>query len=80
MDAMLVPAWKARFGAHCLSIVASVLTAKVPKYSTILEIDRMIRDLELPHFAQGPTPRNLGLVATMHYFMPRNYIEYGERP
>ncbi|EIN14557.1 hypothetical protein PUNSTDRAFT_30245, partial [Punctularia strigosozonata HHB-11173 SS5] len=71
-----LPAWKARFGAKCLSVLAASLTAKVPKYSTILDIDRQFRDMELPHFAQGGVPQNVGLSATMQYFMPQNYTRY----
>jgi imidazole glycerol phosphate synthase subunit HisF len=51
----LVPAWKARFGFQCIStVIQHAQTAKVPKYSVVIELDRKIRDMELPKYAQRP--------------------------
>src|SRR5262245_24103183 len=71
-----VPAWKARFGYECVSaVVEGTLTSRAPKYSTILELDRKIRDVELPVYARGESPKSLGLAETMSHFMPHNYRE-----
>ncbi|KAF7342041.1 Fungal-trans domain-containing protein [Mycena venus] len=68
------PYWKARFGAECVSaVVQGTLTSRAPKYSIILELDRKIRDMELPKYATGSTPEGLGLSQTMSHFMPINY-------
>jgi len=70
----VVPFWKARFGAECVSaVVQGTLTSRAPKYSIILELDRKIRDMELPKYAQGPVPEGAGLAQTMSHFMPHNY-------
>ncbi|KAH6903168.1 hypothetical protein BKA70DRAFT_1301768 [Coprinopsis sp. MPI-PUGE-AT-0042] len=70
------PHWKARFGAECVSaVVQGTLTSRAPKYSIILELDRKVRDMELPLYAQGPVPGGLGLAQTMSHFMPTNYRE-----
>ncbi|KAK0498860.1 hypothetical protein EDD18DRAFT_1308308 [Armillaria luteobubalina] len=44
-------------------------------YSIILDLDRKVRDMELPKYAQGPPPEGLGLSETMSHFMPTNYRE-----
>ncbi|KAJ7662098.1 fungal-specific transcription factor domain-containing protein, partial [Mycena polygramma] len=68
------PYWKARFGAECVSaVVQGTLTSRAPKYSIILELDRKIRDMELPKYATGPPPEGAGLSQTMSHFMPTNY-------
>ncbi|RXW22261.1 hypothetical protein EST38_g3612 [Candolleomyces aberdarensis] len=70
------PYWKARFGAECVSaVVQGTLTSRAPKYSIILELDRKVRDMELPQYAQGAPPEGLGLAQTMSHFMPTNYRE-----
>ncbi|KAJ2915729.1 hypothetical protein MD484_g4662, partial [Candolleomyces efflorescens] len=70
------PYWKARFGAECVSaVVQGTLTSRAPKYSIILELDRKVRDMELPLYAQGAPPEGLGLSQTMSHFMPTNYRE-----
>ncbi|KAG2007078.1 fungal specific transcription factor domain-containing protein, variant 3 [Coprinopsis cinerea AmutBmut pab1-1] len=70
------PYWKARFGAECVSaVVQGTLTSRAPKYSIILDLDRKVRDMELPLYAQGPPPQGLGLAQTMSHFMPTNYRE-----
>ncbi|KAJ2927653.1 hypothetical protein H1R20_g9438, partial [Candolleomyces eurysporus] len=70
------PYWKARFGAECVSaVVQGTLTSRAPKYSIILELDRKVRDMELPLYAQGAPPEGLGLAQTMSHFMPTNYRE-----
>ncbi|KAF8153104.1 fungal-specific transcription factor domain-containing protein [Crassisporium funariophilum] len=70
------PFWKARFGAECVSaVVQGTLTSRAPKYSIILDLDRKVRDMELPLYAQGPPPQGLGLAQTMSHFMPTNYRE-----
>ncbi|KAF9011964.1 fungal-specific transcription factor domain-containing protein [Cyathus striatus] len=70
------PFWKARFGAECVAaVVHGTLTSRAPKYSIILELDRKVRDMELPLYAQGPPPQGLGLAQTMSHFMPINYRE-----
>lgn len=72
----LVPAWKARFGFECVAgVVQDTLTSRAPKYSKIVELDRKIRDMELPKYAQGETPQGVGLAETMSHFMPHNYRE-----
>jgi hypothetical protein len=69
-----VPAWKARFGAECVSaVVQSVLTARAPKYSTILELDRKVRDMQLPHHTLKLSDKGLPFVQTMSNVMPNNY-------
>ncbi|KAJ7077801.1 fungal-specific transcription factor domain-containing protein [Mycena crocata] len=68
------PYWKARFGAECVSaVVQGTLTSRAPRYSIILELDRKIRDMELPQYATGPPPQGLGMSETMSHFMPINY-------
>ncbi|KAJ7177879.1 fungal-specific transcription factor domain-containing protein [Mycena filopes] len=68
------PYWKARFGAECVSaVVQGTLTSRAPKYSIILELDRKIRDMELPKYAIGSAPEGVGLSQTMSHFMPTNY-------
>ncbi|KAJ4490375.1 hypothetical protein J3R30DRAFT_3278237 [Lentinula aciculospora] len=70
------PFWKARFGAECVSaVVQGTLTSRAPKYSIILDLDRKVRDMELPKYAQGPIPEGAGLKETMSYCMPTNYRE-----
>ena len=71
-----VPYWKARFGAECVSaVVQGTLTSRAPKYSIILDLDRKVRDMELPLYAQGQPPEGKGLAETMSHFMPMNYRE-----
>ncbi|KAJ7701867.1 fungal-specific transcription factor domain-containing protein [Mycena rosella] len=68
------PYWKARFGAECVSaVVQGTLTSRAPRYSIILELDRKVRDMELPKYATGPPPEGVGLNKTMTHFMPINY-------
>ncbi|KAG6829977.1 hypothetical protein H0H92_002782 [Tricholoma furcatifolium] len=70
------PFWKARFGAECVAhVVQGTLTSRAPKYSIILELDRKVRDMELPAYAQGSPPQGAGLAQTMSHFMPTNYRE-----
>ncbi|KAK0205424.1 fungal-specific transcription factor domain-containing protein [Desarmillaria ectypa] len=70
------PYWKARFGAECVAaVVQGSLTSRAPKYSIILDLDRKVRDMELPKYAQGPPPEGAGLSETMSHFMPTNYRE-----
>ncbi|PCH36758.1 hypothetical protein WOLCODRAFT_127620 [Wolfiporia cocos MD-104 SS10] len=69
------PAWKARWGRECVSeVVQGTLTARAPKYTVILELDRKLRDVPLPRYAQGPPPPGAGLSQTMSHFMPINYL------
>ncbi|KAK7062843.1 deoxycytidyl transferase [Paramarasmius palmivorus] len=71
------PFWKARFGAECVSaVVQGTLTSRAPKYSIILELDRKVRDMDLPKYAQGPPPEGVGLGKTMSHFMPTNYRDF----
>ncbi|KAG1819148.1 uncharacterized protein BJ212DRAFT_1344338 [Suillus subaureus] len=68
------PAWKARFGFHCISaVIQHAQTAKVPKYSVVIELDRKIRDMELPKYAQRPPREGAELGEAMKHYMPRNY-------
>ncbi|KAL1754344.1 fungal-specific transcription factor domain-containing protein [Schizophyllum commune] len=70
------PYWKARFGAECVAAVSQgVLTARAPRYSIILDLDRKVRNMELPKYAQGDPPTGVGLGKTMLHFMPINYKE-----
>ncbi|KAF9078402.1 hypothetical protein BDP27DRAFT_1309531 [Rhodocollybia butyracea] len=70
------PFWKARFGTECVApVVQGTLTSRAPKYSIILELDRRVRDMELPKYAQGPVPEGAGLRQTMSHCMPSNYKE-----
>ncbi|KAI0340282.1 hypothetical protein BDW22DRAFT_1360218 [Trametopsis cervina] len=70
------PAWKALWGKECVSAVVEVtLQSRAPKYSLILELDRRIRDVALPKYAQGDPPRNASLSETMKHFMAINYRE-----
>ncbi|TBU26314.1 fungal-specific transcription factor domain-containing protein [Dichomitus squalens] len=71
------PAWKARWGKECVAaVVMGVLKAAPPKYSVILELDRRIRDMPLPKYAQGPRPQNAGLAQMMSHYMPTNYLHF----
>ncbi|KAF5392776.1 hypothetical protein D9757_001017 [Collybiopsis confluens] len=71
-----VPFWKARFGAECVSaVVQGTLTSRAPKYSIILDLDRKVRDMAVPKYAQGPIPESAGLNQTMSHCMPVNYRE-----
>lgn len=54
------------------------LTSRAPRYSIILELDRKVRDMELPVYAHGPAPQGVGLAQTMSHFMPTNYRELSE--
>ncbi|EKM78436.1 hypothetical protein AGABI1DRAFT_121521 [Agaricus bisporus var. burnettii JB137-S8] len=70
------PYWKARFGAECVSaVVQGTLTSRAPKYSIILDLDRKVRDMELPLYAQQAQNLVLALGETMSRFMPINYRE-----
>lgn len=74
-----VPYWKARFGAECVSaVVQGTLTSRAPRYFIILELDRKVRDMELPAYAHGTVPQGVGLAQTMSHFMPTNYRELSE--
>ncbi len=76
---VLVPFWKARFGAECVSaVVQGTLTSRAPKYSIILDLDRKVRDMEIPLYALGEPPHGKGLRQTMSHFMPQNYRELSE--
>lgn len=69
-----VPHWKAQFGKLCVSeVVAGILTARPPKYSVIVELDRKIRDMELPQYALHPPPDGASFSVVMQHFMPENY-------
>ncbi|GJE93089.1 fungal-specific transcription factor domain-containing protein [Phanerochaete sordida] len=70
------PFWKATWGKECVSAVVEVtLLSRAPKYSAILELDRKIRDVALPPYAQQPPPKGASLSETMKHFMPINYRE-----
>ncbi len=72
--AFAVPHWKAQFGKLCVSeVVAGILTARPPKYSVIVELDRKIRDMELPQYALNPPPDGASFSVVMQHFMPGNY-------
>lgn len=74
MVSISVPAWKARFGFQCTSaVIQNAQTAKVPKYSAIVELDRKVRDMELPKYAEQLPKEGADLAETMKHFMPRNY-------
>ncbi|KAI0251590.1 fungal-specific transcription factor domain-containing protein, partial [Lactifluus subvellereus] len=71
---MSFPHWKARFGKQCVSeVVAGILTARPPKYSVILDLDRQIRDMEFPKYALDPLPDGAPFSLVMQHFMPGNY-------
>ncbi|KAF8638366.1 hypothetical protein AX16_010513 [Volvariella volvacea WC 439] len=67
--------WKASFGHECISqVVQGTLTSRAPKYSLVLELDRKIRETEVPDVSQAITQgQNMGLAETMKCFMPTNY-------
>ncbi|KAI6096181.1 fungal-specific transcription factor domain-containing protein [Pisolithus croceorrhizus] len=68
------PAWRANLAHDCVSaVVQHIQAAKVPKYSDITELDRKIRDMELPIYTQRPPDAGAGLEETMKYYMPSNY-------
>lgn len=68
------PAWRAKFARDCVSaVIKHMQAAKVPKYSDITELDRKIRDMNLPIYAQCPPKAGAGLEETMKYYMPSNY-------
>lgn len=74
---LLVPAWKARFGFECISaVIENAQTAKVPKYSAIIELDRKVRDMELPTYAQRAPLAGAGLAEAMKHYMPLNYRNF----
>ena len=71
-----VPAWKAMWGRECVSSVVEVtLQARAPKYSLILELDRKIRDTQLPGYTESRPKEGASLGETMKHFMPVNYRE-----
>jgi hypothetical protein len=71
---LTVPHWKAQFGKLCVSeVVAGILTARPPKYSVIVDLDRKIRDMELPQYALDPPPDDAPFSVVMQHFMPGNY-------
>lgn len=71
---LTVPHWKAQFGKLCVSeVVAGILTARPPKYSVIVDLDRKIRDMELPRYAIEPPPDGAPFSVVMQHFMPGNY-------
>ena len=75
----LVPAWKARFGYECVSaVIQNTQIAKVAKYSMIIELDRKVRDMELPKYAQQAPVEGAGLAEAMKYYMPLNYRNFSE--
>ncbi|KDQ56828.1 hypothetical protein JAAARDRAFT_36304 [Jaapia argillacea MUCL 33604] len=68
------PYWKAKFGKEVVSaIVQGTLTSQAPKYSIIIELDRKIREMDLPPYAQGAPPQGRRLGDTMKHFMPIVY-------
>lgn len=74
LSVVIVLSWKARFGAECVSaVVLGLQTARAPKYSVILDLDRKIRDMALPKYSEGSPPNGVGLVQTMSHFTPINY-------
>ncbi|KAH0831116.1 hypothetical protein J3R83DRAFT_13682 [Lanmaoa asiatica] len=71
------PAWKARFGYECVSaVIQNAQIARVPKYSAIIELDRKVRDMELPQYAQRAPLAGAGLAEAMKYYMPLNYRNF----
>ncbi len=69
------------WGKQCVAGVVEVtLTSRAPKYSLILDLDRKIRDVQLPKYAQGESPKGASLSETMKHFMPINYRELSEQP
>ena len=72
----VVAAWKARWAKECLfSIVMGTLTAEPPRYSDIGDLDRRIRDMPLPKFAQRELPDDPSFCEAMMRFMPHFYID-----
>lgn len=51
--------------------------AKVPKYSTIINLDRNVPNMELPKYAQRAPLKNIGLAEVMKHYMLLNYCNYG---
>ena len=46
---LTVEIWQCRFAAECVAEVTSrILTAEVPSYATIMELDRKVREFPLP--------------------------------
>ncbi|THH32859.1 hypothetical protein EUX98_g1327 [Antrodiella citrinella] len=71
------PLWKAKFGKEIVSqVVNATLTVKPPRYSVILDLDRKIRDFEMPKFTKEALPVNGGLNLVMSHYMPKNYREF----
>jgi hypothetical protein len=60
------------------AVVRDTLTSKAPKYSRIVDLDRQIREVDIPRYAQGPCPQGAGLAETMSHFMPLNYVHFSE--
>ena len=57
--AFLVGSWGFRFACECVSqVAAKTSTAQVPSYSTILDLDRKVRDFPIPEIPlDGPIDR-----------------------
>lgn len=76
---LLVPAWKAQFGYECVSaVIQNAQIAKVPKYSVVIELDRKVRDMEMPKYAQRAPLPGVGLAEAMKHYMPLNYRNFSQ--
>lgn len=75
-----VEIWQFRFAAECVADVTSrTLTAHAPSYTTIMELDRKIRQFPLPEGLCNPPPNN-DLSATFMRCVLDHIKETGTHP
>ncbi len=56
-DDPVVGSWGFRFACECVSqVTAKTLTASVPSYSTVLDLDATVRDYPMPEFPADMPP------------------------
>ena len=61
-----VETWNYRFSAECVAEVAErTLTAEIPSYATIMELDRKVREFPVPEFPTHVTSSVAGPVPTI---------------
>ncbi|KAI5123792.1 hypothetical protein M0805_009087 [Coniferiporia weirii] len=62
--------WGFRFASECVGQVATkTLTANVPSYATILELDAKIRDFAIPEFPEVPIDKSKPGMIMMRYVL-----------
>ena len=62
----VVETWGYRFAAECVAEVATrTLTAEMPSYGTIMELDRKVREFPIPEFVAHAASSVAGPVPTI---------------